>query len=67
MKHKILLDWDSDTGMIYDASDMYIGCSITLNPFEVEKKGTVIDDLVKLHNAGFTTEDIIELKRKELI
>jgi hypothetical protein len=65
MKHKILLDWDSDTGMIYDASDMYIGCSLTVKPFDQGNAG--IDALIKLHNAGFSTEDIIELKRKELI
>jgi hypothetical protein len=67
MKQKVMLDWDSNSGMIYDAAGTYIGCVISLKPFEDEKKGTAIDDLVKLHNAGFTTEDIIELKRKELI
>lgn len=70
MRKQIILDWDTDNGFIYDAQNTYIGSSLTLRPIhEVEQtSGTAaIDDLVKLRNAGFTTEEIIELRRKDLI
>lgn len=67
MKKKIVLSWDDSTGMVYDAKDMYVGTNLTLTPFADKTEGAAIDDLVKLRNAGFTTDEIIELKRKELI
>jgi hypothetical protein len=67
MKKKIVLSWDDSTGMVYDAKEMYVGTNLTLTPFEQPAAGVAIDDLVKLRDAGFTTEEIIELKRKELL
>lgn len=69
MKKKIVLNFDDATGFIYDATDMYIGTNLTLKPFDaIDAKSSVpIDDLVKLRNAGFTTDEIIELKRKEIL
>ena len=69
MKKKIVLSYDDTTHMVYDANDIYIGCNTLLKPFEVTdvKSGVAIDDLVKLRNAGFTTDEIIELKRKDLL
>ena len=32
-----------------------------------EAKESSVDTLVKLKNAGFSTDDIVELRRKELI
>jgi hypothetical protein len=69
MRKKIVLSYDDTTGFVYDANELYIGGNLTLKPFEVadEKNGVAIDDLVKLRNAGFSTEEIIELKRKDLL
>lgn len=69
MKKKIVLNYDDATHMVYDANDMYVGCLATIKSFEMAeaKQGVDIDDLVKLRNAGFTTEEIIELKRKDLL
>lgn len=69
MRKKVILDWEESTGMIYDANDLYIGCNLSLRSFietDSQREAT-IDDLVKLRNAGFTTEEIIELRRKDLI
>ena len=69
MQKKIILSFDDTTGFVYDANGLYIGSNLQLKSFEVtdEKSGVPIDDLVKLRNAGFTTEEIIELKRKDLL
>jgi hypothetical protein len=69
MKKKIVLNYDDTNHMVYDANDMYVGSLATIEPFEMTeaKQGVNIDDLVKLRNAGFTTEEIIELKRKDLL
>ena len=69
MRKKIVLEFDETNGMVYDANQLYIGCNLSLKPFDAtdEQRGVPIDDLVKLRNAGFTTEEIIELKRKDLL
>lgn len=67
MKKKIVLSWDDNTGMVYDAKEMYIGTNLSIQPFDDKPEGVAIDDLVKLRNAGFSTEEIIELKRKDLL
>lgn len=69
MRKNIVLSWDAETGMVYDARDTYVGCNLNLvstGDAEASTR-TPIDYLVKLRNAGFTTDEIIELKRKELI
>lgn len=67
MRKNIVLSWDTETGLVYDAQNNYVCSSLTLMPIEVDQTSTPIEDLVKLRNAGFTTDEIIELKRKELI
>lgn len=69
MRKKIVLELETETGFIYDSAGMYVGSSMTMKPFEESKfsTGVPIDDLVKLRNAGFSTDEIIELKRKELL
>jgi hypothetical protein len=69
MRKKIVLEFDESNGMVYDANQIYIGSNLSIKPFDAtdEPRGVPIDDLVKLRNAGFTTDEIIELKRKELL
>lgn len=66
---KIVLKYNEENGMVYDANEMYIGCNLSIKSFNmIDEQTTVpIDNLVKLRNAGFTTEEIIELKRKDLL
>ncbi len=70
MKIDVILKYDTETGNITDANDMYCGCNLSLKALrapDAEQTSTPIEDLVKLRNAGFTTDEIVELKRKELI
>jgi hypothetical protein len=69
MSKNIVLKWDAETGAVWDARDRYAGNSLNLvSVGEAEASTrTPIEGLVKLRNAGFTTDEIIELKRKELI
>lgn len=69
MRKKIVLEYDDSTGFVYDSTGLYIGTNLSLKPFDAtdEKASVPIDDLVKLRNAGFTTDEIIELKRKDLL
>lgn len=62
---KITLNYEPTTGQVTDAKGLYVGMNLTLTPVD---GGTVeVDVLVKLKNAGFTAEEIIEMKRKELL
>jgi hypothetical protein len=60
---KISLNFDPATGQVTDAKGMYIGMNMSLTPVD----SVDVEVLVKLKNAGFTADEIIELKRKELI
>ena len=65
---KILLDYDPQTGMIRDNSGLLIFTWQGLDGHEhKEDKGKDIESLVTLKNAGFDTNEIIELNRKGLV
>lgn len=63
---KVVMNYNSDTGDLTDKNGLFI---ISLQNLQAEKyeDQAGIDELVKLKNAGFTTDEIIELRRKELI
>lgn len=66
---KIVLDYDPTAGHITAENE---GMSFTwmgLERFELKNQtaNTTIEDLVKLRNAGYETDDIIELRKKEII
>jgi len=61
---KICLNFDQTTGQVTDAKGLYTGMNTLLTPVD---GGVDVEVLVKLKNAGFTADEIIELKRKELI
>lgn len=65
MKQVICLNYDPSTGNVEDGNGVYIGCQLNIK--SVKSAGPAIDDIVKLKDAGFTAEEIIELKRKEVI
>jgi len=64
---KIELDYNPIDGQISTNSGVYIGVYTGLESHESTGCKTDIDSLVKLKDAGFTAEEIIEMKKKELI
>jgi hypothetical protein len=67
---KIVVDYDEVTGDIKLQSGFFLcsfaGLSIT-DADKAKDSNDSIGNLVKLKNAGFTVDDIVELNRKELI
>lgn len=65
---KIVLELD-EAGNITDSNGYSAGFHPCVQPFEwVEKSDqTDIESIIKLKNAGFDTDEIIELRKKELI
>lgn len=69
-RKRITVDYDAATGNIIDATGFcqHVAYNLEIVSFEKDTNAkTSIEDLVTLKNAGYTTEDIIELKRKEII
>lgn len=66
---KIVLDYEVSTGGIIDpTSGISLGCLMGLDHHELKTNiGVDIESIVKLKNAGFTADEIIELKRKEVL
>jgi hypothetical protein len=65
---KIVLEYDRASGEIKDGNGLFIASYIGhLKSFEEKPKSNTIDELIQLKEAGFTTDEIIELRRKELI
>jgi len=60
------LNYDLITGNVTDASGILIICYPSALPVEVESKGTSIDDMIKLKNSGFTSEEVISIKKANL-
>ena len=59
-----------DDGFMYDKNGVMI-ISVSGMNYSFDEVGdtatTTIDDLVKLKDAGFTAEEIVELKKREVI
>jgi len=60
------LKYDEETGNITDNNGTLVTVMLGFGGIEIKDSGGV-DDLCKLKNAGFTAEEMIDLKRKELI
>ena len=63
----ITLNYDEVTGNITDATGISIIYYMGAQSVKDDKSGQSIDDLINLKAAGFTVDDIVELKRKDLI
>ena len=63
----ITLNFNEVDGMITDATGFCVGSHLGAVPVKPEESRNTIDDLINLKSAGFTTDEIVELKRKELI
>lgn len=63
-KKKVVLNYVPETGDLTDDAGMFIANYMNLNASE---GGVSIEALCKLKNAGFSAEEITELKRKEVL
>ena len=63
----ITLNYDEVTGNVTDATGISIGHYVGAQSVKDDKSAQSIDDLINLKTAGFTVDDIVELKRKDLI
>ena len=63
----ITLNYDEVTGNVTDATGISICHYVGAQSVRDDKSGQSIDDLINLKAAGFTVDDIVELKRKDLI
>ena len=64
---KVILEYDPATGNIMDKDGLAIHCFPCLNYEEVPEKNTAVADLIKLKNSGFTAEEVIAIKKADLI
>ena len=71
---KILLDYDPESGNIATPDGAFIYSFAGLGKFEHEEGEILstnglpdVDSLIRLKDAGFTTEDIIALHSRELV
>lgn len=66
MNNKILLELRPDG--IYDAQGMFIIGNAGYKGFDMPKENTTsIQDLIKLKEAGFTSDEITDMKAKGVI
>lgn len=63
----MILEYEVDSGNLYDVNGVLIVSWQGLQSFADGKAGVPVADLVKLKDAGFTAEEIVDLKRKEVI
>ena len=63
---KIIVDYDKETGNVV-FEDGFLFAIGNYNVDYKEASSGDVDKLVKLKNAGFTVDEIIELSRKELL
>ncbi len=66
-KEKIILEYNRETGEIYAANGDCIANWLNLEGFSFETKEASIEDLVQLRKAGYTNDEVIELRRQKII
>jgi len=61
---KAIFEYDSVTGQITDKNGLST-YMLGMAPFESEKESSEnsISDIIKLKNAGFTTDEIVQMKK----
>ena len=64
---KILVDYDKATGSITFEDNYELHGGMIGQDYKEASASGNIDTLVKLKNAGFTVDEIVELNRKELL
>ena len=66
---KVIVDYDASTGQITDKSGQIVATWFDLRyePVLETVSATEVNDLVKLKEAGFTTEEMVNLRDRGLI
>jgi len=73
---KVELNYDPVNGNITDQNGLYIGCCVGLDVASYQSPATVelkadaqssVSDLIKLKDAGFTADEIMALRSREVI
>lgn len=64
---KIVLEYDEETGEVRDANGVHVGFNMVIKGFEPEKPKTDVSALVSMKDAGFTAEEIMQMKREGLV
>lgn len=65
----VIVKYDKDSNMLYNKEGLYLGtvpAGIDIEEYENTKENYV-DNLIKLKDAGFGTEDILQLNSRDLI
>lgn len=61
------LEYDEITGIIKDGGGLTVTTSLGYSGIEIEKETiSTTEEMIKLKNAGFTAQDIIEIKKAGL-
>ena len=61
----ITLKYNRNSGELFDKAGILVTTYLGLRGCEAV--GTSVEDLVQLRKAGYTTDDIVELRKKEII
>jgi len=65
---QIKVNYDPSTGNMTDpTNNAYIGVCSDLTHLEVKEQESKVADLAKLKSAGFTAEEIMQMKREGLV
>jgi len=63
---KVLIEYNEVTGQMTDVDGIQVGTWMNINSFELNS-GVSVEVLIKLKNAGYTADEIIQMKNKEII
>ena len=64
---KVVVEYDPVTGTISDNEGTYIGCWVGLKHFEEGLSNSGVEVLIKLKDAGYTAEEVVQLKMGGLL
>lgn len=63
----VTLRLDEASNSVYDANNFYVGCLVGIKSFENESAKRPISELIKLKEAGFTADEIVEMAKEGVI
>ena len=61
---KIILEYNNETGQLIDKNGIYVGIYVGIVPFD---DSTTVDTIIKLKEAGFSANDIIEMNARGVV
>lgn len=64
---KVTLDYDPASGQLTDKSGSLVGTWVNLQPVDDSVKKLTPAEAIQLREAGFTAEDLVELRKRGLL